>query len=88
MSRRSEVWSFDINPEETKMVTLSNMAEFRIWDIQKTLESPNDKTITDDSESDKAKLASLIGTVKRQGRERGVTIRYSQDGSLLRVWDR
>ena len=83
VGHRSEVWSFDINPEETKMVTLSNMAEFRIWDIQNTLGSPNDKTNANNSENDTAKLASLVGTVKRQGRERGVTIRYSQDGSLL-----
>ena len=65
------------------MVTLSNMAELRIWDIQNTLGSPNDKTNANNSENDTAKLASLVGTVKRQGRERGVTIRYSQDGSLL-----
>ena len=92
VGHRSEVWSFDINPNETKMVTLSNTAEFKVWDIAKKGSSNTQAILNNNGNSDddineeiNTKMARLLGTVKRQGRERGMTIRYTNDGTLLGV---
>ena len=91
VGHRSEVWSFDINANETKMVTLSNTAEFKVWDITKkdnkkqNEDSNNNNNDDDDDETENIKMATLLSIVKRQGRERGMTIRYSNDGTLLGV---
>ncbi len=96
VGHRSEVWSFDINANETKMVTLSNTAEFKVWDITKkdnkkqnedsnNNNNNNNNNDDDDDETENIKMATLLSIVKRQGRERGMTIRYSNDGTLLGV---
>ena len=85
VGHRAEVWSFDIDPGEKRMVTLSTSTELRVWKIHLASDTQHimneeDRTNTDGGMT---KMVSYLGKMIRKSVERGITVRYSKDGSLL-----
>eukprot|EP00002_Diphylleia_rotans_P002155 TRINITY_DN11327_c0_g1_i1.p1 TRINITY_DN11327_c0_g1~~TRINITY_DN11327_c0_g1_i1.p1 ORF type:complete len:908 (+),score=203.67 TRINITY_DN11327_c0_g1_i1:76-2799(+) len=84
VGHRSEVWSFDINKSETKMISGSVDSDLRVWDLstgassmktESGAQSKDDETREDE--------IRFIGTLLREGKERIISIRFSEDNKYL-----
>lgn len=71
----SEVWSLDVDPNERFLVTGSADPELRFYHIRNEIE--------DVDNSSKWEVLKIYGEIKRQGKERIATVRFSKSGSLL-----
>ncbi|KAK8969778.1 hypothetical protein KSP40_PGU004479 [Platanthera guangdongensis] len=71
----SEIWSLDVDPNERYLVTGSADPELRFYLIRKEAE--------DVDNSSKWELLKHYGEIRRQGKERIATVRFSKSGSLL-----
>jgi U3 small nucleolar RNA-associated protein 12 len=84
VGHRAEVWSFDIDPAQRRMVTLSTSAELRIWRIDNAnIVLDDGKSEDERAQSGGGKILTKLGTLTRKTMERGITVRFSRDGTLL-----
>ena len=93
VGHRSEIWSFDVNPDNTRLVTLSDES-LRFYKIEvpkksedeegeksEAKEVEGDSNLLDDSQS----RLVFYGIVDRKTKERGSMIRYNEDGTVIAV---
>ncbi|KAG0453300.1 hypothetical protein HPP92_025964 [Vanilla planifolia] len=71
----SEVWSLDVDPNERFLVTGSSDPELHFYQIKNMAEEIDS--------SNKWDLLKHYGEIKRQGKERVATVRFSKSGNLL-----
>ena len=93
VGHRCEIWSFDVNPDHSRLVTLSDET-LRFYKI----EVPGSSSVVD-GEKDDSKMdgdASKLdddsqsrlvfyGTIDRKTKERGSMVRYNEDGTVIAV---
>ena len=96
VGHRAEIWSFDIDPSHSRLVTLSEDT-LRFYKIE--VPSKEEKEEGEDSKMDVAEDAKkdedliddsqsrlvFFGSVDRKSKERGSSIRYNSDGSVIAV---
>ncbi|RIA92969.1 WD40-repeat-containing domain protein [Glomus cerebriforme] len=87
VAHRSEIWDFDISKDEKMLVTGSDDTEFKVWTIDhevlaKGLEIDDSAK---EEEKEMKKSIQFFGNVKRQGKDRVVTIKFHPNASLLGV---
>ncbi|GBC04191.1 hypothetical protein RclHR1_05560011 [Rhizophagus clarus] len=87
VAHRSEIWDFDISEDEKMLVTGSEDAEFKVWTIDhevlaKGLEIDDSNK---EEENEIKKSIRFFGSVKRQGKDRVITIKFHSKSSLLGV---
>lgn len=71
VGHRKEVWSFDINKDETRMYSGTSDNQIRIWGITCSEETKN------------VPQFELLGTVPRKNKDRIVNIKISPGGGTL-----
>ncbi|CAG8503552.1 14003_t:CDS:10 [Acaulospora morrowiae] len=84
VAHRSEVWDFDISRDWKMLVTGGDDSEMKVWTIDHNVlargfEMERDK----DEEIERA--IKFYGNVKRQGKDRVITLKFHPDASLLGV---
>eukprot|EP00743_Colponemidia_sp_Colp-15_P004854 GILK01005231.1.p1 GENE.GILK01005231.1~~GILK01005231.1.p1 ORF type:complete len:974 (+),score=234.40 GILK01005231.1:60-2981(+) len=77
VGHRAEVWTFDVDPQEQRLLTGSVDNQIRIWTLGA------ESTSEPGAMQDKEEYAKLFGSVSRPGRERAVTLRYHQRGTVF-----
>ncbi|CAG8542010.1 7989_t:CDS:10 [Funneliformis mosseae] len=90
VAHRSEIWDFDISKDEKMLVTGSDDIEFKVWTIDheilaKGLEIDDSMKEVEKEEKEAKKAIQFFGNVKRQGKNRVITIKFHPNGSLLGV---
>lgn len=93
VGHRAEVWSIDVNPSETRLVTGSVDNKLRVWSLdpsefetlQQTKSSeeevdPVSKMIEDEGEEN---VAVFFGSIERPGTNRVERLRFNASGTLL-----
>ncbi|GLJ48096.1 hypothetical protein SUGI_1015470 [Cryptomeria japonica] len=90
----SEIWSICVDPEERFLVTGSADHELRVYNIhqemhkeQSIANEPKDSNLENDDshilKQSKWEVLTYLGGIKRQNKDRVVTIRFNSTGSLL-----
>ncbi|XP_049936725.1 uncharacterized protein LOC116265493 [Nymphaea colorata] len=87
---QSEVWSLDVNPGEKYMVTGSADQELRFYKIQSEPQDGRSHLATEDgpnnnleSGTNKWQILKQFGEIKRQSKDRVVTVRFNKVGNLI-----
>lgn len=93
VGHRAEIWSFDIDPSHSRLVTLSedtlrfykievpNKSDEEEGEDSKMDVEKKDDDLIDDSQS----RLVFFGSIDRKAKERGSSIRYNSDGSVIAV---
>lgn len=96
VGHRAEIWSFDIDPSHTRLVTLSEDT-LRFYKIEVPSKSDDkeddeskmdadDETKKDDDLIDESQSRLVFfGSIDRKAKERGASVRYNSDGSVIAV---
>lgn len=93
VGHRAEIWSFDIDPAHSRLVTLSEDT-LRFYKIE--VPSKSDEEEGEDSKMDVEKKDDdliddsqsrlvFFGSIERKAKERGSSVRYNSDGSVIAV---
>ncbi|CAG8534966.1 1195_t:CDS:10 [Dentiscutata erythropus] len=87
VAHRSEIWDFDISKDETLIVTGSDDSEMKLWTIDhdvlaQGLES--ESTLNDESTEIK-KAIKFYGNIKRECKERVITLKFHPTANILGV---
>ncbi|KAJ6811147.1 WD repeat-containing protein 3 [Iris pallida] len=77
---QSEVWTLDVDPNERFLVTGSADPELRFYQIKHSSHKGVDKDIDGSS---KWEVLKQFGEIQRQNKDRMVTTRFNNSGSLL-----
>ncbi|CAB4425009.1 unnamed protein product [Rhizophagus irregularis] len=86
VAHRSEVWDFDISKDEKMLVTGGEDAEFKVWIIDhEVLAKGLEIDDSNKEENEIKKTIQFFGSVKREGKDRVVTIKFHPNSSLLGV---
>jgi U3 small nucleolar RNA-associated protein 12 len=91
---KGEVWSLDVDPSETRLVTAASDLLLRVYALQKSgAAAAAAATVADGGEGGEAGGRSAraaaydflapMGSVRRQAQERGARVRYDGAGALL-----
>jgi U3 small nucleolar RNA-associated protein 12 len=87
---KGEVWSLDVNPSETRLVTAASDLELRVYALQPAggaaAAGAGDGEGGAAARSARAAAHDLLapmGSVRRQAQERGARVRYDPGGALL-----
>jgi len=86
-SHPSEIWSFDINPEETRLVTLCADSVLRFFNI---IDPETQKVQKTEEESSLFNRVEFMGTIPRKGKGAGgpyMSTKFTKNGKLLVVED-
>lgn len=80
---RSEVWAFDVDPTETRVVASASDQRLRVWDIPAVAEEEQpDGSTAPSTGTDGFPELKEAGYVLRQGRDRVMTIKFNPSGTL------
>ncbi|CAG8625852.1 1091_t:CDS:10, partial [Cetraspora pellucida] len=87
VAHRSEIWDFDVSKDETLIVTGSADPEIKLWTIDhdvlaQGLES--ESTLKDESTEIK-KAINLYGNIKKECKERVITLKFHPTANILGV---
>lgn len=86
----SEIWSFDVNPEQTRLITLSDH-NLRVYSLERPVEDKEEEeentgmNIEDHINEDTENKLFFWGLIERKRKERGVCIRFNEEGNVVSI---
>ncbi|CAG8432793.1 526_t:CDS:10 [Diversispora eburnea] len=90
VSHRSEIWDFDISKDGKMIVTGGDDADMKVWTIdyevlESNFEVKNNQNENNVNNAEVKKVINFYGNVKRQGKDRVVTLKFHPKVDLLGV---
>ena len=96
VGHRAEVWDFAVTPDETRLVTISSASDMKVWRLNVNPEDDKDTSRRSSSNNDVEDMETekkgdsteqghltLMGPIRRVGTERGVAVKFSDNGTFM-----
>ena len=76
---RSEIWSLDVNPEGTRMVTGAADRQLRLWGLGGSGSAAEGGEAVGSEGQEAEAMAVYMGSMLREGNDRCLNVRYGSD---------
>eukprot|EP00798_Chlamydomonas_sp_ICE-L_P003607 gene3607-13691_t len=82
---KAEVWTLDVDPDETRLITGATDQELRVYSIHEdsTASLASENPDAEPSTATKHVFLKPMGSLRRQGNDRVAAVRFNEEGNLL-----